>query len=205
MQESRTALTRQPAGVGRGRDSPFPQGGCSVVSIPGYSPHRTRLLAGLVAAACAAALATGLFVQHALGYEPCSLCVLQRLGFMGVLIFAVPLALLRPARVLSLVLAAAVLAAAAGGLAVASYQVWLQAFPPQIASCGRGIATLFDGWPLEEALGWVFEAQGDCTQAVSPLGFVSLAQLGLGAFAMISAASSRLLWLTAGASAWRRA
>lgn len=87
--------------------------------------------------------------------------------------------------------------AALGGLAVASYQVWLQAFPPLVASCGRGIAGYFDGLPLEAALSWVFEANGDCSRAVSPFGIVSLAQLGLVAFLLMSAASLRLLWLMA--------
>ncbi len=164
--------------------------------LPTSILHRPRLLAGILAAACAAALATGLFVQHVLGYAPCSLCVLQRIGFLGVLVAAVLLVALPGAYLLSVALAATVAATALGGLAVASYQVWVQAFPPLIAACGRGIAGYFDGWPFEEAIAWVLEAQGDCGKAVSPLGFVSLAQLGLIAFVLMSAASFRLLWLT---------
>jgi disulfide bond formation protein DsbB len=156
--------------------------------------HRPRVLAGTMAAACVAALSTGLFAQHVLGYMPCSLCVLQRLGFVGVMLFALPLAAL-PAAGATLALASLVLAAALGGLGVASYQVWLQAFPPLIASCGRGIAALFDGWPFEEALAWVFAAEGDCSQPVRLFGLVSLAQLGLGGFAVLSAASARLIWI----------
>jgi len=158
--------------------------------------HRPRLLAGLLAAACAAALGAGLFVQHVLGYDPCSLCVLQRLGFIGVLGAAVLLVALPGAYLLSIALAATMAATALGGLAVASYQVWLQAFPPLVSACGRGIAGYFDGWPFEAAIAWVLEAQGDCGRAVSPLGFVSLAQLGLVAFVLMSAATFRLLWLT---------
>lgn len=159
--------------------------------------HRPRLLAGLIAVACVTALATGLFVQHMLGYEPCSLCVLQRLGFIGALAAAVLLVALPGGYAISLALAGTVTTAALGGLAVASYQVWLQAFPPLVASCGRGIAAYFDGWPFEAALAWLFEAHGDCSQAVSPFGIVSLAQLGLAAFLLMSAASLRLLWLSA--------
>lgn len=158
--------------------------------------HRPRLLAGLLAFACLAALSTGLFVQHILGYEPCSLCVLQRLAFVGVLGATVLLVALPGAYLFSIALAGTVAAMALGGLAVASYQVWLQAFPPLIAACGRGIAGYFDGWPFEAALGWVFEAQGDCSKPVSPFGFVSLAQLGLVAFLLMSAAALRLVWLT---------
>ncbi len=158
--------------------------------------HRPRLLAGLLAAASVFALATGLFVQHILSYEPCSLCVLQRLGFIGVLAAAALLVALPGAFALTVSLAGMMTMAALGGLAVASYQVWLQAFPPLVAACGRGIAGYFDGWPFEAALGWLFEAPGDCSQAVAPFGFLSLAQLGLAAFLLMSTASVRLLWLT---------
>lgn len=159
--------------------------------------HRPRPLAGLLIAACVAALATGLFVQHGLGYEPCSLCVLQRLGFMGVLAAAVLLVALPGAPALSVAFAATVLAMTLGGLAVASYQVWLQAFPPLLVACGRGLGAIFEDWPFEAALRWVFDSQGDCAKPVSPLGFVSLAQLGLVAFLLMSAAAVHLLRLTA--------
>jgi len=165
--------------------------------IPNDILHRPRLLAGFLAAACVAALGTGLFVQHVLGYAPCSLCVLQRLGFVGVLGAAALLLALPGAYLLSVALAGTVAAIALGGVAVASYQVWLQAFPPLIAACGRGIAGYFDGWPFEAALGWLFESEGDCAKPVSPLGIVSLAQLGLAAFLLMSTAALRLLWLTA--------
>lgn len=42
-------------------------------------------LATLRAVGSGLALATGLFVQHGMGYAPCSLCVLQRLAFIIVL------------------------------------------------------------------------------------------------------------------------
>jgi disulfide bond formation protein DsbB len=143
-----------------------------------------------------AALSAGLFTQHVLGYEPCSLCVLQRLGFIGVLGAAVLLVALPGASALSVALAGIATVMAFGGLAVASYQVWLQAFPPLVSSCGRGIAGYFDGWQFEAAFRWLLAADGDCAKPVSPFGVVSLAQLGLVAFALVSAAALRLLWLT---------
>lgn len=158
--------------------------------------HRPRLLASLLAAACVAALSTGLFVQHVLGYEPCSLCVLQRLGFVGVMVAAILFAALPGGYALSAALAGIVATAALGGFAVASYQVWLQAFPPFVAACGRGVAGYFDGWPLEAALRWLFEAPGDCSKPVSLVGVVSLAQLGFGAFLLMGVAAFRLLWLS---------
>ena len=158
--------------------------------------HRPRLLAALMAAACVGALAAGLVVQHVLGYDPCSLCVLQRLGFVGVLGTAAVLIAFPGAYVLSIALAGTLATMALGGLAVASYQVWLQAFPPLVSACGRGIAGYFDDWPFEAALRWLFDAPGDCAKAVSPFGFVNLAELGLVAFLLMSGAALRLVWLT---------
>ena len=42
-----------------------------------FSAHPRRVF-GLVAAACAAMLAFGLYLQHVVGLEPCPMCIVQR-------------------------------------------------------------------------------------------------------------------------------
>jgi disulfide bond formation protein DsbB len=163
----------------------------SVAAIADRPAALTWLLAGL----CALGLATGLFVQHVLGYEPCSLCVLQRLGFLLILVAAVPLALLSSRRLATSALAAVVVAAAVLGLGVAGYQVWLQAFPPLVTACGAGIGAYLEGWPFEAALRWVLDAQGDCARSSFTLVGLSLPQWGLVAFAFLTVAALRLFWL----------
>jgi disulfide bond formation protein DsbB len=157
--------------------------------------NRSQPLAWLLVAVCAGGLATGLFVQHVLGLEPCSLCVLQRLGFVLILLVALPVAALPLARLGVTVLAAGVVAAALFGFGVATYQVWLQAFPPAMSSCGAGIGAYLEGWPLEQGLRWIFDAQGDCSRSSFDILGITLPQWGLMAFAFLSAAALRLFWL----------
>lgn len=156
---------------------------------------RPQPLAWLLAGVCAAGMATGLFVQHVLGLEPCSLCVLQRLGFLLIVVAAIPLAALPERRLRSSALAVAVVAAALSGFTVAAYQVWLQAFPPAMSSCGPGIGAYLEGWPFEQGLRWVFDAQGDCSRSSFAIVGLSLPQWGLVAFTFLSAGALRLFWL----------
>jgi protein dithiol:quinone oxidoreductase len=157
--------------------------------------NRTQPLAWLLAAICAGGLATGLFVQHVLGLEPCSLCVLQRLGFVLILLAAIPLAALPWRQLGATVLAGALVAAALFGFGTAAYQVWLQAFPPAMSSCGAGIGAYLEGWPFEQGLRWIFDSQGDCTRSSFDILGITLPQWGLLAFAFLSTAALRLFWL----------
>jgi disulfide bond formation protein DsbB len=165
-----------------------------MITISAFS-DRSQPLAWLLAAICAGGLATGLFVQHVLGLEPCSLCVLQRLGFVLILLTAVPLAALPRRHLGATVLAVALVAAALFGFGIAAYQVWLQAFPPAMSSCGAGIGAYLEGWPFEQALRWVFDAQGDCSRSSFEILGITLPQWGLIAFAFLSTAALRLFWL----------
>jgi disulfide bond formation protein DsbB len=155
-----------------------------------------RSLAGIVSLGCAIALATGLFVQHGLGYPPCSLCVLQRVAFIALLLLSTPIAVfdMRPATVR--LLTPFVLLAALAGLGVAAHQVWINAFPSGVARCGRGLAGYFEGLPFETVANWVLEAEGDCAKPVRFFGFVTLPQLGLVAFAAIAVLSGRMVLLS---------
>lgn len=150
-----------------------------------------RKIASLAALLCAAALGTGLFMQHVLGFEPCSLCVLQRLAF--VLALASALALLAGSgRAWWLGWSVALLGCAGLGLGVATYQVWMQAFPPAMTACSAGIGAYLDGWPFETALHWVFDAQGDCGKPTYFVGKITLAQAGFAGFVLLFAASVQL-------------
>ena len=47
-----------------------------------------RLVLALVAAACVAMLAFGLYLQHVVGLEPCPMCIVQRYALLLVAVFA---------------------------------------------------------------------------------------------------------------------
>jgi disulfide bond formation protein DsbB len=154
-----------------------------------------RGLASLLVIGCVVAVGAGLFVQHGLGYPPCSLCVLQRLAFILVLLLALPIALFGASSGVAKMFAAPALGAALLGLGVAIYQVWMNAFPTEVARCGRGLAGYFDDLPFEQIATWVLAAEGDCGKPVRFFG-VTLPQLGLFAFAVITVAATRLLGLS---------
>jgi protein dithiol:quinone oxidoreductase len=154
-----------------------------------------RGLASLLVIGCFVALAIGLFVQHGLGYPPCSLCVLQRLAFIFVLLLTLPMALFGASPGVARMFAAPALIAALLGLGVAIYQVWMSAFPTEVARCGRGLAGYFEDLPFEDFANWVLAAEGDCGKPVRFFG-VTLPQLGLFAFAVMTVAAVRLLALS---------
>jgi protein dithiol:quinone oxidoreductase len=152
-------------------------------------------LASLLVIGCVVALAIGLFVQHGLGYPPCSLCVMQRLALIFVLLLTLPIALFGASPGIARIFAVSTLVAALLGLGVAFYQVWTNAFPAEVARCGRGLAGYFEDLPFEDFATWVLAAEGDCAKPVRFFG-VTLPQLGLFAFAVMTMAAVRLLGLS---------
>jgi protein dithiol:quinone oxidoreductase len=154
-----------------------------------------RGLACLLVVGCFVALGSGLIIQHGLGYPPCSLCVLQRLAFIFVLLLALPIALFGGSSGVARTFAAPALVAALLGLGVAVYQVWMNAFPTEVARCGRGLAGYFEDLPFEDFAKWVLAAEGDCGKPVRFFG-VTVPQLGLLAFAIMTAVAVRLLALS---------
>lgn len=155
-----------------------------------------RQVALLLSAGCGAALVTSMFVQHVLGFAPCSLCVLQRLTFTAVLLLALPVAwATRPSRSTPW-LGGAIGAFALAGIGIAAYQVWLQTFAHVVPRCGRGLSAYLDGMPLETELNWFIAAEGDCSKPVLVAGSISMAELGLVAFLLIAAAAWRMVSVT---------
>lgn len=123
---------------------------------------RTRFLLG--ALACAAILGYALYAQFVGGFEPCPMCIFQRLAF-AVLGFVFLVGALHAPRAQGTRRAYGVLAglAAAIGIGIAGKHVWTQVFPPPMPSCAPG-------WDyLVETQGWlggakrVLAAKGDCT------------------------------------------
>lgn len=123
---------------------------------------RRRLnAAGFVIAA--GLMGYALYAQHVQGYDPCPLCVLQRIAMIAVgLVFAVA-ALHAPrgagARVYG-VLGALVALTGAG---VAGWHVRLQNLPPsEVPACGPGYDYIMDTFGPLQGLSMIFEGSGEC-------------------------------------------
>jgi len=126
--------------------------------------HRVAVNTG-AALVCFALYGYALYAQHVLGYEPCPLCIFQRVGInaLGVaLLLAAGLALFRRrwASVTAVVLVLLATAVAAG---VAGRHVYVQAQPAgTYASCGASLEWMMEINPLFEVVRKVLSAPGDC-------------------------------------------
>ena len=124
------------------------------------APRRTF---GLLALACVAMLAFGLYLQHVVGLEPCPMCIVQRYALVLVALVAGLAASFRGRGVHVAGAALMTLVAGFGGF-TAARQSWLQWYPPEVASCGRDIYGMIETFPLKRAIPMIFRGSGDCTK-----------------------------------------
>jgi disulfide bond formation protein DsbB len=144
----------------------------------------SRLVFAAVFAACASLIGFGLVLQHAVGLEPCPMCILQRYAFVTIGMIALIAAIHGPVgigvRVYSLLIAGF---AIAGG-SVSVRQSLLQRFPaPEPANCMAGdLDFLLGNFPLAQALPRIFAGTGDCAKVEWSLFGLSIAEWALAWF-----------------------
>ncbi len=124
------------------------------------APRRAFALITLV---CVAMLAFGLYLQHAVGLEPCPMCIVQRYALMLVAVFAA-LAAATGRKGVQITGGVLALLAALAGAYTAAQQSWLQWYPPEVVSCGRDFYGMIETFPLKRALPMIFRGGGDCSQ-----------------------------------------
>lgn len=120
----------------------------------------------LIAAAFAAALVGyAYFAEFVQGYEPCPLCIVQRVIMVatgGVLLLA---ACHGPAAIGRAVYGSIAALVAAAGALVAGRHVWLQNLPgDQLPDCGPGLEYMFEVFPFLEAVRMVLSGSGECAE-----------------------------------------
>ena len=131
-----------------------------------FGEPRDRRHANLVGfGVCAALMAYALYAQHVLGYEPCPLCILQRVAViaLGALFLLAWLHAPRPrgTRIYAVLLG---LTALIGAL-VAWRHLWIIAQPPgTVAECGASLDYMLDVLPLREVLAKVLSGSGECAK-----------------------------------------
>lgn len=116
-----------------------------------------------VALACVLALAGALTLQHAVGLEPCPLCIFQRIGVMAVGVVSLFAAIFTPRGTPARISAAVMVLAALAGGAVSARHVWLQHLPAdQVPACGPGLDYMISELPFTNMLAKVFKGSGEC-------------------------------------------
>ena len=128
-----------------------------------YFEAAPRRVLALVAAACVAMLAFGMYLQHVVGLEPCPMCIVQRYALVLVAIVAGVTAIAKSRGFL--MAGSGVMALLAGfGAFVAARQSFLQWYPPEEASCGRDFYGMIETFPLQRVIPMIFKGSGDCTK-----------------------------------------
>ncbi|WP_349678479.1 disulfide bond formation protein B, partial [Marinimicrobium sp. UBA4509] len=122
-----------------------------------------------------AMMAVALYMEHAMGLEPCPLCVSQRIFVILVGVWALLAFLHHPGRIGRGIYAGlGVLSAVAGG-AVSSRQLWLQSLPAsEVPACGPGVDYILDTFPLLDALRVMLTGDGNCAEVAWSLFGISI-------------------------------
>lgn len=149
--------------------------------------HRTVYV--LCALTCATLLGYAFYEQFAANVEPCPLCILQRLGFIGLLLVSVAAAIHDPSTKARRKYGALALAFAGIGLAIAIRHVWVQHFPPPTAGCGASLSYLLDRLPLAEALKKAFTGTAECSEVNWSLAGLSMPEWTLGIYTVMGFAA----------------
>ena len=105
------------------------------------------------------------YSEYALGYEPCPLCILQRVAFMVMALGALAGALHGSRGGLRWLYGVIVFAGGIWGLATAGRHLWLQSMPSdQVPECGPGFDFMLEYFSLVEAITSAFTGSGECAE-----------------------------------------
>ncbi len=104
-----------------------------------------------------------LYLQHALGEDPCPLCIFQRIAMIALGVVFLLASLHDPRQLGVRIYAAGAGVTASVGAAIAARQVWLQHLPPdQVPSCGPGLNYILQANSFFKALAVVLKGSGEC-------------------------------------------
>lgn len=128
-----------------------------------------RLVYLLIGFLCFLFLGVALYLQHVgwngVLYPPCPLCILQRIGFLGVGVFCIFGSIVTPLKKVSYSLAGLF---TFGGLSAAIRQLWVIAYPK--ASCGLDpLETFINQFQIVQQLPFFFKADGLCSTILPPI------------------------------------
>ena len=143
---------------------------------------------------CVGLLAFALYLQHYEYQNPCPLCILQRVAFIGIGIVFLVGAIHGPGRVGTWIYSSLLVIIAGLGISVAARHVWLQHLPKdRVPECGPGLEYMLNRFPLGQALEKIFRGSGECAESGWRMLTLSIAEwslrwlVALGVFAIFIA------------------
>ncbi|MGH8456899.1 MAG: disulfide bond formation protein B [Stenotrophobium sp.] len=115
--------------------------------------------------ACAGAMAFALYLEYFKGYEPCPMCIFQRVAMIFCGTFFLIGALLGPRKWGRWVFASLANLAAIAGALVAARHVWLQSIPEdQVPACGPTLQYLLNMFPWNKVVMMVLKGDASCAK-----------------------------------------
>jgi disulfide bond formation protein DsbB len=151
--------------------------------------RRTGNFIGFVT--CAGLMAYALYSQYGLGFEPCPLCIFQRVAVMAIGCIFLLAAIHHPERTGAMIYGSLAMVAAAAGILIAARHVWMQAQPPgTVAACGATLDYMLDILPITAVITKVLTGSGECAAidwtlfGLSMPWWVMIACVGLGLWAL---------------------
>ena len=149
---------------------------------------RVQMLFGF--AACAALLAYAVFAQYGQMFEPCPLCIFQRVAMAAVGVVGLLAAIHNPRSaggrkawgLLAFLLAAV-------GAGIAGRHVWLQHLPAdQVPACGPGLSYMIESMPSWlDVVKKVLHGSGECAEVNWTLWGFSMPEWTLLCFVLLAA------------------
>lgn len=122
----------------------------------------------LIVGATAFLLAGALVMEHAFKFDPCPLCLMQRLWFALAGLISVVGILHSPRWGIYPLLT---LLAAVAGSGFSIRQLYLQSLPPdQVPSCGPDMSYMLENFPLSDVLAAMTRGTGDCAEVLWQFG-----------------------------------
>lgn len=115
------------------------------------------------AGACALLLGYAYYAQYFQGYEPCPLCIFQRVAVLGLGIAFLLAALHNPGDTGARIYAALTGLVAGAGIGVAGRHVYIQSLPAgSVPECGATLDFMLEVFPVMDVIKQVLTASGEC-------------------------------------------
>lgn len=154
-----------------------------------FTNRRTGNLVGFLI--CAGLMAYALYAQYSLGFEPCPLCIFQRVAVMAAGAVFLLAALHHPRDRGALIYGVLGFIAAAAGVAIAGRHVWIQAQPAgAVEACGATLDYMMQILPVTDVITKVLTGSGECAEinwrmlGLSMPWWVLFACIGLGVWSL---------------------
>jgi disulfide bond formation protein DsbB len=126
-------------------------------------PKRWLFLVGVVTVA--GLYGFGLYLQYVLHLQPCPLCMIQRVIFIGIGVLFLIAALHNAKQIGAKVYSVLIVLTALAGIAVAARHIWIQHLPKdQVPGCGPGLDYMLKYFPLSEVWHELIHGSGDCAE-----------------------------------------